>query len=326
MIAIKRLFSTELEDFLKENDMLNKLTLKRDPHLIKLLTTYEFKGHYHFMFPYAKLNLRMYWKNNRVLEWKRNAALWTIEQMLGLATALYVIHEFKTVYPLGSDQTDREVSRQRPAMNLRMRVDEREQLYGRHGDLKPENILWFDDLEGVGSRGILQITDLGLGRFHRLESRSLQDPLTIKGSPTYVPPELVLEKLVSRAYDIWSLGCIFLEFITWMLHGYTGVEQFADERIAVAHDGIVDDTFYTMYKPGREKYATVRPEVTKWIRKLRKHDRYSKMVRDLLNLVENEMLQVDTTTRIKSGQLKDRLGEIVQKGQDSSTYLLVRAK
>jgi serine/threonine protein kinase len=318
------LFSREVEEFEKENEMLSKLTLRKDPHLIELLTTYKFKGHFHFLFPYAKLNLRMYWKENRVLEWRKTEVLWILQQLLGLATALHVIHEFKTVHPLGSDYTDPQVSRQRPAMNVRMTVDEEEQKFGRHGDLKPENILWFDDLVGAGPGGILQITDLGLGRFHRLESRSRQDPTTINGSPTYIPPELALERLVSRAYDIWSFGCIFLEFITWMLDGYSGVQKFADARLARAHDKVEDDTFYTVYNPGPDKFATVRPEVTEWIRKLRKHRRYSKMIRDLLDLV-GKMLQIETKDRIRSGELKDRLSRIVERGtrgQSSSTYLL----
>jgi serine/threonine protein kinase len=322
MIAVKRLYSRKSEDFEKENDMLSKLSLKKDPHLIKLLATYKLKNKYHFLFPYAKFNLRMYWEKNSLLEWEKTKVLWALEQLLGLTSALHVIHEFRTTYPLGSDRTDLEVSRQRPSMNFRMNVVKEEEIFGRHGDLKPENILWFDNLEGFGPTGILQITDLGLGRFHRLESRSRQDPTTIDGSPTYVPPELVLERLVSRAYDIWSFGCIFLEFITWMLDGNTGIQDFADARLVVAHDTIVDDLFYTVYCSGSEKFATVRPRVTEWIQKLRRHRRYSKMIRDLLDLVENRMLQVDTADRVRSGELKSILNEIVQRAKSSSAYLL----
>ena len=64
-----------------------------------------------------------------------------------------------------------------------------EQKYGRYADLKPENILRFKNLEGINDAGVLQISDLSLGRFHRLESRSKQDPRTINGSPTYILPE-----------------------------------------------------------------------------------------------------------------------------------------
>jgi len=74
--------------------MLSKLSLKKDPHLIKLLATYKLKNKYHFLFPYAQFNLRMYWARNSLLEWEKTKVLWALEQLLGLASALHVIHEF----------------------------------------------------------------------------------------------------------------------------------------------------------------------------------------------------------------------------------------
>jgi hypothetical protein len=109
-----------------------------------------------------------------------------------------------------------------------------------------------------------------------------------------------------------------------MLDGNTGIQGFADARLAKAHDGVEDDLFYAVYYSGSEKFATVRPQVTEWIRKLRKHRRYSKMIRDLLDLVENRMLQVDTADRIRSGELKSILNKIVQRAKSSSEYLLVQ--
>ncbi|PMD46645.1 kinase-like protein [Hyaloscypha variabilis F] len=299
-IAVKQLNSSEQEDFDREYEMLSKLALTKDPHLIRLLATYKFKNQYHFLFPFAKFNLKTYWKNFQ-LDWEKKAVFWVIRQLLGLASALHVIHEFKTAA--------------------------KEERFGRHGDLKPENILWFKSFEHTGHAGILQITDLGLGRFHRLESRSKQDPKDIFGSPTYVPPELALQKLVSRSYDIWSFGCVLLEFITWMLDGNAGVDAFADARMALAHDNVVDDTFYTVYSPGPGMYATVRPEVTAWIQRLRGRRRYSPMIRDLLDLVENGMLQANSADRIRSEPLKDRLEQIVEKAEKHpSSYMLGRVE
>ncbi|KAN0106071.1 kinase-like protein [Hyaloscypha variabilis] len=299
-IAVKQLNSPELEDFDREYEMLSKLALTKDPHLIRLLATYKFNNQYHFLFPYANLNLKRYWKHFQ-LDWEKKEVFWVIQQLRGLASALHVIHEFKTA--------------------------EKEERFGRHGDLKPVNILWFKSFEHAGHAGILQITDLGLGRFHRLESRSKQDPKDINGSPTYVPPELALQKTVSRSYDIWSFGCVLLEFITWMLDGNAGVDAFADARMALAHDNVVDDTFYTVYSPGPGMYATVRPEVTAWIQRLRGYRRYSPMVRDLLNVVENGMLQANSTDRIKSAGLKATLERIVEKAEKHpSSYMLARVE
>lgn len=63
----------------------------------------------------------------------------------------------------------------------------------------------------------LQIADYGLARFHERELRSEVDFIKAYGPLTYGPPESKLRKHVSRAYDIWSPGCILLEFITWLL-------------------------------------------------------------------------------------------------------------
>ncbi|KAE9370832.1 kinase-like protein [Stipitochalara longipes BDJ] len=320
-IAVKRLFSRNPEEFNREYEMLSKLALKRHQHLIRLLATYKFREQYHFLFRYADLNLKTYWENFR-LDWRNNEVSWVLKQLLGLASALHAIHEFKTAYPLRSDGKSSGVSRSGLAMNVGMQVDAQEELYGRHGDLKPENILWFKDIPGVGHGGILQITDLGLARFHRRESRSQQDPRTIGGSPIYIPPEIALVKLVSRSYDIWSLGCVFLEFITWMLDGNSGVTDFTHARRVVAYNNIPDDAFYTVYNDWPNKYAKVRPSVTTWIQKLRKHRKYSRMVKDLLDLVEDRMLRVDTKDRIRSGELVVKLEGIVWKGKKDSSYML----
>ena len=318
-IAVKQLDSQDPEHFGREYKMLSQLARKKDKHLIRLLATYTFQNQYHFLFAYANHNLKSYWEKYE-LNWKaKEDVFWVLQQLLGLASALHVIHEFRTAHKLESDYTNPEISRRRPAFEFQIKVDENEEYFGRHGDLKPENILWFKE----GERGILQITDLGLGRFHRMESRSREDPNSVGGSPTYMPPELVLKIKVSRAYDMWSFGCIFLQFVTWMLEGNAGIQKFADKRMAIADDGIEDDLFFTIRTDSSfRKFATVRPAVTQWIMRLRKHRHNSEMVQDLLDLVQNGMLKVDAAERIKSEPLKEELRRIVQKSAKHSSYMV----
>lgn len=85
----------------------------------------------------------------------------------------------------------------------------------RNGFLKPENILWFKD---QGPLGILKISDFGL----RPKSAAL--------SRTYRSPEYGITKIVSPSCEIWALGCILLEFVTWYVQGWEGVERFSKER------------------------------------------------------------------------------------------------
>lgn len=65
--------------------------------------------------------------------------------------------------------------------------------------------------------GILVIADFGLMAFHRCQSRSLVPGAKLHGTPAYAPPEWQLNYQISRSYDIWSLGCVYLEFITWIV-------------------------------------------------------------------------------------------------------------
>jgi serine/threonine protein kinase len=314
------LYSREQQDFDKERYMLTFLTLKHHPHLVKLLTTYTYKGRFHLLCPYANANLRTYWgSNSPKKDWSNY--YWSLKQMAGLASALNEIHNFKTDhYPLHSDSIDPLVSDKRPSMPRKLNVLPGEELFGRHGDLKPENILWSKNSD---SHGILQIADLGLGRFHRLESRSKQDPSKINGSPTYMPPELPLGKLISRAYDIWSLGCIFLEFATWVLLGPEGLSEFGDARMAMAHDGVMDDSFYTLFNSGPGyQYGEVREEVKDWITKLHQCNTSSEIVRDVLDLVEKQMLQVKVEDRISAQKLHDFFTAKLQGGKNDRHYLL----
>jgi len=58
------------------------------------------------------------------------------------------------------------------------------------------------------TREILQIADLKLGGFHRLESRPQVDPKTVNGSPTYAPQGLPLESLLPEhtVFGAWGVS------------------------------------------------------------------------------------------------------------------------
>jgi len=321
LVAIKRLFSREEKDFEQERNMLVSLTRKDHRHLVKLVTTYKFNGHYHLLCPMAKANLRDYWKLTPLRE-KDKSYLWALTNIAGIASGLNLIHNFRTLHRAKPDETNSTISQSRPSWKFRMTLDPKDQSFGRHGDLKPENILWLTDTEGIDDAGVLQISDFGLGRFHRFESKSKADPKTINGSPTYVPPELPLERPISREYDIWSLGCIFLEFITWLLEGQDGLDEFSDARKEVAYDGIVDDTYYILYNAESGMEGKVREGVTKWMERLRQDHCCSKMILDLLHVVQDRMLIAKPEKRVKADELESLVQNMLSKGKENSFYLL----
>jgi len=209
----------------REVAALNILGQKHHPHLVRLLASYNFKGSQHLIFPWADGNLREFWEQHQKPA-KPDAGIvrWAAHQMLGLASALEELHDHSFV--------------------------EGGHLYGRHGDLKPENILmykgWEDD-----SEGILVIADLGLSSFHRTYQGQRRDK---RCTPTYRPPEFDLSNRWSSIYDIWSLGCIFLEFATWLLLDWNAVEHaFPAARTTTMMANPTgniskDDSFFTVEK------------------------------------------------------------------------------
>jgi serine/threonine protein kinase len=290
------------------------LTAMNHAHLVKLLATYKLGPNYHLLFPHADTNLRGFWDLVGIPYWNRKTFLWFLGQISGIASGLNTIHSSRTPVLSGSENG--------PQEGL-LNVGRSEEIFGRHGDIKPENILWLNQIQVGEEGGTLQIADFGLGRFHRLDSRSRVNPQTISGSPSYSPPEIALNKPVSRAYDMWSLGCVFLEFVTWLLKGGLSNYKFASERGATAPDKVNDDTFYTVVTDKNGKFnAEVRNGVTSWIARLREHERCSPMVRDILNIVQQKLLVIDSECRIKSKELDLELARILRLAEANETYLL----
>jgi serine/threonine protein kinase len=220
----KNMFNNEVHALKKfTNDANNK-------HLIKLLATYYHQGHYHLIFPWADgSNLREYWEATDIPEHKYEKLLWIAQQVAGLTEALKKLHNNEFGVNL------------EPGV---INVPTSDMITGRHGDIKPANILVFYTKDGI----VLKLSDFGLTRFHRMVTEH-QLYLKVDGSKTYRGPEVDLRKGVDRLYDMWALGCVFLEFISWYMLGFkAGVEDFSQLRVK-NHDGpskIPEDSFFNV--------------------------------------------------------------------------------
>ncbi|KAH6668556.1 hypothetical protein F5X68DRAFT_216395 [Plectosphaerella plurivora] len=65
-------------------------------------------------------------------------------------------------------------------------------------------------------------------------------------TPTYRAPEFDYEDRITHLSDMWSFGCVFLEFTSWLLLGNTAVESFTISRVATSPGAfIAEDTFFS---------------------------------------------------------------------------------
>jgi mitogen-activated protein kinase kinase kinase ANP1 len=74
-----------------------------------------------------------------------------------------------------------------------------------HRDLKSANIL-------LDSNGVLKLSDFGSSRQFEDEETSISKSL--KGSPYWIAPEIVLRQGHNYSADIWSFGCVLIEMVT----------------------------------------------------------------------------------------------------------------
>jgi hypothetical protein len=251
VFAVKQLFSGDKEVFTREVQMLKRLTGNlAHSHLISLLATYHHQGRYHLIFPWAPADLLGYWKNeNPQPKNDRDTALWVAEQCQGLAEGLARIHRYQTYTgdSILNSALNKEDSQQPKNRNPK---DVVKMLFGRHGDIKPANILWFPANTESG-KGILKITDFGIAEFTTQNTSSRN---RVPNSPEYRAPETDLEgAVISSSYDIWALGCVYLEFITWCFGGWARIEAFLDKR------DTVDDYYHKFYTGTFFTYETDGP-------------------------------------------------------------------
>jgi serine/threonine protein kinase len=103
---------------------------------------------------------------------------------------------------------------------------------------------------------VLQIGDFGFADFHSKDSRSLVHRSAVNGvTETYSAPEFDVTRQVSPQFDIWSFGCILLQFVVWYMYGWQGIENFSSERTKDSRILIFpSDNFYALEVSGTSGY------------------------------------------------------------------------
>lgn len=229
------------------------------PHVVQARAVISKATRHYFMFPWADGGcLRDLYEKCPQPQLEASLIKDIVQQIAGLADALWALHNYKG-----------------------------EGSY-RHGDLKPENILIFGDSTKVGT---WKIADMGLAKHHVAATAARGPTTTRHGTPYYEPPEAYLNTSAarSRLYDVWSMGCITLELIIWLLYGHKELVEF----IRGMHDSVGNASPYWEYDK-ELKLARVHPRVATYIAKIKKEPecRKSTAICDLIQLVETKLLIV----------------------------------
>ncbi|KAK3363196.1 kinase-like domain-containing protein, partial [Lasiosphaeria hispida] len=158
---------------------------------------------YALLFPWVGCDLLAYWSRVIGQGVSSPSIVWAAHQCHGLVSALEWIHVPDSVLD-----------------------SQKNELFGRHGDIKPENILWYkgnSDGPHPFASGQLVLSDFGLSSLNHKDTHSNIGNGDILFTTTYAPPELIFSNnKICRRIDIWAFGCVFLEYVTWIIGGGPG--------------------------------------------------------------------------------------------------------
>lgn len=313
--AVKRLKSYDRAHFKQEVDMLMTFSGNAHPHLISLLATYEQFDRFYMIFPWAEADLQGYWEEmNPNPSMDRDTVLWVAEQCRGIAQGLSKIHRHQTInfsrLPLEDYERIGKVSEDWVQFPAGQSLLWQLQLFGKHGDIKPQNVLWYRDPYNEADKGILKITDFGLAEFKTSARNIYKLANRVTVSAPYRPPERDIEDgSIGQSHDIWALGCLYLELVTWLLGGWDLVQEFQSQRSAkdstTYHRRVDDGTFFEIKRVDEDGsvVAIVKPAVTKFIEDLHANPACTRYIHMLLDLIQTDMLIIKPSSPQEKGRM-----------------------
>ncbi|KAI8952093.1 hypothetical protein F4801DRAFT_589163 [Xylaria longipes] len=277
-VAVKKLIHSNEEEADKEAIALEDIRKSSNVHLIKAIAYIrtEPKIEYSFVFPWAEHgNLWDFWVRQEGVPTDREYFIRVFRQLTCLACAI-------------NELSDKGL---------------------RHGDLKPENIVCFKTDDGLptGEEKVedmvrLVIIDVGLAKIHDENTQLRAKTDTRVSTRRYAAPELETHpnERLSRRFDVWSMGCIFLEFAIWLIYGNQELLAFTTGRAPSETEKFK----FFVTKPNHEhldsgegpkQIADRHPTVNGLISKMQNNPWCSNgtAVRRLIDLISNKMLVVD---------------------------------
>ncbi|KAH7243134.1 hypothetical protein B0J15DRAFT_404337 [Fusarium solani] len=222
LFAIKTLDGARVNKlrFEEELHMLGQRKIGLSSHLVPILEAFQHDGQWSLILPHSNCSLRhllQYGDSNSTPARMK----WACLQLYGITDAISKIH--------GSSQGNASY-------------------FAMHSGIDLDNILCYGRPDSP-EQCVLVVSHFPMSVIHfgSDDETELVEPTTC--SPTYRPPEWDIQGGgMSKSSDIWSLGCVYLVFLTWLLKGWGEVLLFENIRSAPHIDGTRSDRFYTFMK------------------------------------------------------------------------------
>lgn len=195
-------------------------------------------------------------------------------------------------------------------------------MVGIHGDIKPQNIMVFGNNEQSPYDLTLKICGFGISamKFSAGSRTPVVDTDTYSelnhayptgllclcsvGAPGYSSARI--DRRREQANDIWSLGCIYIELIVWIISGSDGLKGFRDRR---AKELCIRKEWELAFHNGTAPLNEVSMIYEHARSRLKPFDDWTGIV---LDLVENHMLVSSTNGRLGAKDIhrlwKERAG------------------
>ncbi|KAI9696919.1 MAG: hypothetical protein M1820_007994 [Bogoriella megaspora] len=167
----------------------------------------------------------------------------------------------------------------------------------RHGDIKPANIL----VDCSTAPPKLLLADFGVSKVVPVDES--ESSSTCAMTPMYAAPEILDRKPHGRKADVWSLGCVFLELVTFALNGsLDGLTSRLDSRSEAP-------------PASSPPYSTKISEVHTWLHNLRDEADQEKQLQ-LLIVICALMLSACAPQRPTAGSVSHHVENIKDKFSD----------
>ena len=340
--------------FNDEADNLERIQLFGSIHLVKPIAAYEHGQDKCLIFHWADGgNLHSYWKNHEAEATEKLGVQWILYQFAGICSALEELHENNCRHgdlkpenilwfcdpALGVRTGNLQIAdlglttfhekdaqtKERRAQNL-FTLDS-SVTSPTQRSANPIKHIWDEVPIGQSRKGASSVST-SMGQ-HLPTSSGYDHANALSGTSRYEPPEMDKDRgenpVRSREYDIWSMGCILLELLVWLLEGYETLVDFQRRT-----------TYFWVrqFQDGRGWYEVssyVRNTMDEIEKGLKALPDETQLYQDLLSIVCTRLLVVEVSDeymshpgeRVTARVLHRLVRDICEKCHPDSSYLTV---